>query len=364
MITNCAFSKKVILGAFMQHAPPIIGITMGDPVGIGPEIILQALQDPLIYKVCRPLVLGDIRILESTAKCIKSSPDLISISDPQSARYIYGKVDVMALSELDPDATEWGRPDRSTGNAMVGYITAAIEMAMDKKIDAMVTCPINKIALKLAGSEFHGHTEMLATKTNTDNYAMMFSGSKLRVVLATIHEPLSSVPSLLTTEGVVSIIELTKRELSNRFNVSDPHIAVAGLNPHAGEDGLFGDEEKRIIEPAIKIIREKGIRITGPVPPDTLFFHAVSGPFDAVICMYHDQGLIPFKMVHFTDGVNITIGLPIIRTSVDHGTAYDIAGTGKADTGSLIAAILSAADQAVCIQKRSTIGKNKSINGS
>lgn len=335
----------------MQHELPVIGITMGDPVGIGPEIILQALRDPLIYKVCRPFVLGDARILESAAECIKSSPDLLSISDPQSARYLYGKIDVMALSELDPGITEWGKPNKSTGNAMVTYITTAIEMAMDKKIDAMVTCPINKIALKLSGSEFHGHTEMLARKTNTDSYAMMFDGSKLRVVLATIHEPLSSVPSLITTEGIVSIIELTKRELAKRFNVSDPHIAVAGLNPHAGEDGLFGDEEKRIIKPAIKIARKKGIRLSGPIPPDTLFFHAVSGPFDAVISMYHDQGLIPFKMVHFNDGVNITIGLPIIRTSVDHGTAYNIAGTGKADPGSLTAAILSAANQAVCTQK-------------
>lgn len=335
----------------MQHELPVIGITMGDPVGIGPEIILQALQDPLIYKSCRPLVLGDTRILESAAKCVKSSPGLLSIPDPQSARYLYGKIDVMALSELDPGITEWGKPNKSTGNAMVTYITAAIEMAMDKKIDAMVTCPINKIALKLSGSEFHGHTEMLARKTNTDKYAMMFDGSKLRVVLATIHEPLSSVPALITTEGIVSIIELTKRELAKRFNVSDPHIAVAGLNPHAGEDGLFGDEEKRIIKPAIKIAREKGIRLSGPIPPDTLFFHAVSGPFDAVISMYHDQGLIPFKMVHFNDGVNITIGLPIIRTSVDHGTAYNIAGTGTANPGSLTAAILSAASQAVCTQK-------------
>jgi len=336
----------------MQHIRPIIGITMGDPVGIGPEIILQALKDPLIYQTCRPFVLGDFRILESAAGCIKNSPDLLAISHPQSAKYIYGKIDVMVLSNLDPDSMEWGKPDASTGKAMVDYITKAVDMATGKKIDAMVTCPINKTAMKLSGSKFTGHTEMLAERTSTDKYAMMLAGSKLKVVLITIHEPIAKVASLLETDKIVSVIELTGQELYRRFNVTSPHIAVAALNPHAGEDGLFGDEEKKIIEPAIKIARKKGLNVSGPIPPDTLFFHAVSDQFDAVVCMYHDQGLIPFKMIHFTDGVNITLGLPIIRTSVDHGTAYDIAGTGKADPGSLIAAIRSAADQVACILKQ------------
>jgi len=332
----------------MLETPPVIGITMGDPVGIGPEIILKALQDPLIYEVCRPFVLGDARILDSVSRCVKHSAALNIIKEPRFAGRVYGEIDVMELSRLDPALAQWGKPNSSTGNAMVTYITTAIDLAMAKTISAMVTCPINKAALKLAGSKFHGHTEMLARQTNTDNYAMMFSGSKLKVVLATIHEPLASVSSLLTTEGIVTVIELTCRELTRRFDVPDPHIAVAGLNPHAGEGGLFGNQEKDIIEPAIRTARNKGIHVSGPIPADTLFYHAVSGPFDAVLSMYHDQGLIPFKLLHFNDGVNITIGLPIIRTSVDHGTAYDIAGTGKADPGSLKAAILSAANQAVC----------------
>lgn len=332
----------------MQHARPVIGITMGDPVGIGPEIILKTLSDPMIYEACHPLVLGDIRVLEAAKACIPDSPELVPASCANALKYIYGKIDVMVLSDLDPEAVQWGAPNPSTGKAMINYITTAVDLALANTIDAMVTCPINKVAMKLAGSRFAGHTELLADRTHTSMYAMMLAGTKLRVVLITIHEPIASVPALLDTDKIVSVIELTRRELSRRFNVSEPHIAVAALNPHAGEDGLFGDEEKTIIEPAIHMARQSGWHVSGPIPPDTLFVHAARGRFDAVVCMYHDQGLIPFKMIHFKDGVNITLGLPIIRTSVDHGTAYDIAGTGRADPGSLSAAILSAAHQVAC----------------
>ncbi|MBU2455299.1 MAG: 4-hydroxythreonine-4-phosphate dehydrogenase PdxA, partial [Proteobacteria bacterium] len=210
----------------------------------------------------------------------------------------------------------------------------------------LVTCPITKTALKLAGSQFHGHTEMLAHRTNTQEYAMMLAGKKLKVVLVTIHIPISQVSASLTTENIIEKIRLTHFSLKNRFNIKAPKIAVAGLNPHSGEASMFGHEEEDIIAPAVRLAKKEGLDIHGPLPPDTVFFQAVNAKYDAVVCMYHDQGLIPFKLIHFKDGVNTTLGLPIIRTSVDHGTAYDIAWHGIADPSSLTEAIKMAAFQA------------------
>ncbi|NQT70368.1 MAG: 4-hydroxythreonine-4-phosphate dehydrogenase PdxA, partial [Desulfobacteraceae bacterium] len=190
-------------------------------------------------------------------------------------------------------------------------------------------------------------TELLAERTGSKVFVMMLAGSRLRVVLVTIHIPLKSVPAVLSKERIIQTIRITGRALSDRFGCQDPRLAVAGLNPHAGEEGMFGDEEINIIAPAVQQARSEGFNVAGPSPPDTIFYRAVEGHYDAVVCMYHDQGLIPFKLIHFTDGVNTTLGLPIIRTSVDHGTAYDIAGTGRADPGSLVAAINMAAQQAV-----------------
>ncbi len=332
---------------------PIIGITMGDPVGIGPEIILLSLKNPSIYEVCKPLVIGDSQILGAAKKIIQSSLNLESIKNPDAGTYKCGVVDVLNISELDPDKTSWGKPTVQTGGAMVRYITAAADLAIKKRIAAMVTCPINKMAMRLSGFHYNGHTELLAERTKSDEFAMMLAGDRLRVVLVTIHVPLRDVPAILSKQKIVRTIKLAWQALYERFGIKAPHIAVAGLNPHAGEGGMFGNEEKNIISPAIRDAGNQGFYASGPFPPDTVFYHAANKRYDAVVSMYHDQGLIPFKLIHFNDGVNTTLGLPIIRTSVDHGTAYDIAGTGIADPGSLIAAINMAAQQAVYALEKS-----------
>ena len=331
----------------MSDLRPLIGITMGDPVGVGPEIILLTLSNPSIYNVCRPLVFGDIRTLNTAKESIGSRLDLKTVAKPATGLYRYGSVDVLNLSELDPQKISWGRPSIESGRAMMHYVTTAVDMAVKEHIAAIVTCPINKMAMKIAGFHYSGHTELLAERTGSKVFVMMLAGSRLRVVLVTIHIPLKSVPAVLSKERIIQTIRITGRALSDRFGCQDPRLAVAGLNPHAGEEGMFGDEEINIIAPAVQQARSEGFNVAGPYPPDTIFYHAAKGLYDAVVCMYHDQGLIPFKLIHFTDGVNTTLGLPIIRTSVDHGTAYDIAGTGKADPGSLIAAINLAAQQAV-----------------
>ena len=330
----------------MENNRPLIGITMGDPVGIGPEVILLALGNPSIHEICRPLVIGDMGVLLFAKQCTGSRLHLNPVNKPDNGGYRFGSIDVLNISNLDAEHLMFGLPTPNTGHAMVSYITTAIEMAVQKQIAAMVTCPINKSVLKMAGYPYNGHTELLAKQTQSDNIAMMLAGSRLRVVLVTIHEPLKRVAGLLSVEKITNTISIAHHGLINRFGIRDPLIAVAGLNPHAGEKGLFGKEEDQIIIPAIERSRQTGARIVGPFPPDTLFYYASKGAYDAVICMYHDQGLIPFKLIHFHDGVNTTLGLPIIRTSVDHGTAYDIAGTGKADPGSLIAAIKMAAQHA------------------
>jgi 4-hydroxythreonine-4-phosphate dehydrogenase len=329
----------------MKKYRPIIGITMGDPVGIGPEIILSALVNPSIYKKCRPLVIGDMERLKVLKGYIKSDLQFNAVKEPKNGVYQCGCVDVVSTFKLEPGQILWGEPTALTGKAMVSYITSTIDMAIQGRIDAMVTCPINKQAMHMAGFFYNGHTEILAEKTNTTAFAMMLAGDKLRVVLVTIHIPLKDVSSVLSKEKILQTIIITGSSLSGRFGLKKPRIAVAGLNPHAGEGGIFGHEEERMILPAVNLAKSQGLDVFGPYPPDTIFYHAQNGLYDAVICMYHDQGLIPFKMIHFKDGVNTTLGLPIIRTSVDHGTAYDIAGKGKADPGSLTAAIKMAAEQ-------------------
>lgn len=325
---------------------PIIGITMGDPVGIGPEISLLALKDPSIHAICKPLVIGDVRILSSLERILGSNMDLNLIESPVNGIYEKGTMDIMNLSALDPDKSISGQPTQQTGRAMITYVQTAIDMALDGQIAAMVTGPINKSAIGMAGFSFKGHTELLSERTGSKHVVMMMAGERLRVALVTIHEPLRSVPDLLSVAKICTTISITNQSLVCRFGVPTPRLAVAGLNPHAGESVIMGREEDQIIRPAIERSRKEGYRVDGPFPPDSLFYQATKGNWDAIVCMYHDQALIPFKMLHFDEGVNTTLGLPIIRTSVDHGTAYDIAGTGSADPGSLIAAIRMAAEQA------------------
>jgi 4-hydroxythreonine-4-phosphate dehydrogenase len=330
------------MGAPILHTLPIIGITMGDPAGVGPEIIIKALSDPALYEICRPLVLGDRGALSLCLR--KDDPCSIrEISRPSEASGIPGRIDLITLCRLNKTCLTPGSPTVEGGVAMVDCILEAVDLALQGEIAAMVTCPISKVLMQQAGYLYEGHTRFIAERTGAKDYVMMLAGAKLRVTLATVHCALKDVPALLTKEGIVKTILVTSKALAQDFALKVPRIAVAALNPHAGEEGLFGKEEAEIIEPALMEARENGYPVQGPFPPDTVFHRAASGHFDAVIAMYHDQGLIPLKLLHFSDAVNITLGLPIIRTSVDHGTAYDIAGKGVADSSSLKAAIRMAA---------------------
>ncbi|MBS3808829.1 MAG: 4-hydroxythreonine-4-phosphate dehydrogenase PdxA [Desulfobacterales bacterium] len=319
---------------------------MGDPAGVGPEIICMALSRAEVFESAKPLVIGDTGVLEKAAAVTGANLKWAAVERADPGEFDPATIPVINLSSLDVKVHNWGRPGSETGRAMMSYIERAIDMAMSGEISALTTCPINKAAMKMAGGEYSGHTELLARRTGATTYAMMMAGKRLRVVLVTIHVALRTVADAIDPGRITEMIRLTDRALKARFGIGAPEIAVAGLNPHAGEEEMFGDEETRLIRPAIDRALSEGISASGPHPPDTVFYHAAAGKYDAVVCMYHDQGLIPFKMIHFRDGVNTTLGLPIIRTSVDHGTAYDIAGKGSADPQSLIAAVEMAAEHA------------------
>ncbi len=286
----------------MSAMKPRVAITCGDPAGIGPEIAQKAANDPRVRAVCEPVVYGP----------------------PASARFTPGELSGQA------------------GRAAYDTLCEAVKDAQSGVVAAVATAPVNKLAFARAGLPWKGHTDLLAHLTGSPRVAMMFWSEPLKVVLATIHIPLASVTSALTRELVDDIIDLSSRELP-RFGIAQPRLAVAGLNPHAGEDGLLGHEEAKVLRPAIEAAQKRGIHINGPFPGDTVFGRAVRGEFDAVIACYHDQGLIPVKLLAFGRAVNVTLGLPIIRTSVDHGTAFDIAGKNVADPASMIEATLLAA---------------------
>lgn len=325
---------------------PILALTMGDPVGVGPELMVLALSDPLIYQVCRPLVLGDLPALERARGQLAPGHKIQVTDHPQSGRYEPGTLDVMALSHLAPEDLQYGRPTAAGGAAMVSYILTATDLALKGEVAGIVTGPISKTAMNLSGYAYPGHTELLAARTGAPEVAMMLAGEDFRVVLATIHCALAEVPSRLSQAGLLRLFRLTCKALAADFGLASPRLGVAALNPHAGEGGLFGREEEEIIAPAVRQAQAEGLAVDGPFPADTLFWRHRQGQFAAICAMYHDQGLIPLKLLHFMDAVNVTLGLPIIRTSVDHGTAYDLAGTGKAHPGSLKAAIRLAAKMA------------------
>lgn len=320
---------------------PRIAITMGDPAGIGPEIIVKALPGEDISQVCRPIILGDVGLLRTVSRGIGPRSFHV-MADPGDISERTGTIDVIPLSNLKSSVTP-GRPTAEGGKAMVTYILRAVELATSGEVAAMVTCPINKELMNQVGYGFEGHTELIAHLTHTKDYVMMLAGEKLRVALVTIHCPLRDVAKHINKELIKKTINITCRALERDFAIKNPRVAVAALNPHAGESGLFGREDMEIIKPAVDEARDSGLLVEGPLAADTVFYHALNGRFDAVVAMYHDQGLIPLKLLHFTDAVNLTLGLPIVRTSVDHGTAYDIAGRGIADPSSLIAAIKMAA---------------------
>jgi 4-hydroxythreonine-4-phosphate dehydrogenase len=331
---------------------PLIGITMGDPAGIGPEIILKALADPEVYACCRPVVLGDREILGSALTGGSVGLRIKTVAAPKDAFGHCGVIDLIPLSNLERGNILPGKPVLAGGKAMVDYILEAVELAGRGEIRAMVTCPISKTLMHQAGYTYEGHTQLIAERTGAKDYVMMLAGSRLRVALATIHCGLKEVVHLLDAQTVYRTIHITATALRQDLGIAFPRVAVAALNPHAGEDGLFGSEEEEVILPAVLRARTEGMDIQGPLPGDTVFWKAAEGQFDVVVAMYHDQGLIPLKLLHFSDAVNLTLGLPIVRTSVDHGTAYDIAGTGKADPSSLKAAIKMAACIAMNRRKR------------
>ena len=319
---------------------------MGDPVGVGPEIMVLALADRAVYHACRPLVLGDLPALDRARQELTPHLTLHPIKDPSEGGYQAGTIDLLAVSHLSPSDLTHSHPTAAGGQAMVSYILTAVDMALNMEVAGMVTGPISKAALHLAGYRYPGHTELLAERTNASEVAMMLAGGNFRVVLATIHCALSEVPERLTFDGLLRLFNLTCRALQHDFGIPNPRLGVAALNPHASEGGLFGDEETEIIIPAVLEARGRGLPVSGPFPADTLFWRHAQGEFDAICAMYHDQGLIPLKLLHFMNAVNVTLGLPIIRTSVDHGTAYDLAGEGSAHPGSLKAAIFMAAEMA------------------
>jgi len=322
---------------------PTIGITMGDPTGIGPEIIIKVLSDKSTFHFCRPIVLGDKSIMERAIQLLNSTLKVNEMKKVEEKEYKNGTLNLLNLSDIDVAEARYGVPTKVCGKAMVRYIKEAVKLALAGRMDAITTAPISKKAMSDAGYLYPGHTELLAELTGSREYVMMLAGDRLRVVLVTIHCGLKEVPHLLTIEKILTTIRITHSALVNFFNEETPKIAVAALNPHAGEGGLFGKEEEEIILPAIKQAQEVGINVEGPLPPDSLFYHAAQGAYSAVVSMYHDQGLIPLKLLHFEDAVNVTLGLPLIRTSVDHGTAYDIAGTGRANPLSLLSALRLAA---------------------
>ena len=326
---------------------PLIAITMGDPCGVGPEIIVKAWSHPEVGARCFPLVVGDRGALERALRVCGSRLGIAEVAEPEDAcRVPANAMALLPLSRLTEEDLRYGRPTLATGEAVYRYICTAARLCLAGRVAAMATAPINKEAMNRAGHDFHGHTELLAELCGVGDYVMMLAGDLLRVSLVTIHEALRDVPGLISRERVLNTIRITAAGVRLLTGKDRPRLAVLALNPHCGEGGMFGNEEQESITPAIEAAQGEGIDAAGPLSADTLFYFAQKGEYDGVVAMYHDQGLIPLKMLHFDDGVNVTLGLPIIRTSVDHGTAYDLAGTGRASEKSLLAAVRMAVGMA------------------
>jgi len=327
----------------------LIALTMGDPSGIGYEIILKG-YSKFKKKPYQVIVIGNYRFLREKAKIMGLSMDFHLVDDSSEFKLIPNMLNLIDLDIL-PENIPLGSPDKEAGKASYEYIKKAVSLAIMGKVSAITTGPINKKALALAGLTFAGHTEILAKLTGSQNYAMMLMGGNIKVVLVSTHIALSEVKKFIKKERIYKIITLANRSLK-LFGIKTPHIAVAGLNPHAGDGGIFGKEDTEEILPAVEMARQNNIDVTGPHPADALFVKAKKGDFDAVVVMYHDQGLIPVKMEAFGKGVNVTLGLSVIRTSVDHGTAYDIVGKGVSSPSSLIEALDVAAELATIKKKK------------
>jgi 4-hydroxythreonine-4-phosphate dehydrogenase len=328
---------------------PILGVTMGDPAGVGPEIIARAAAEPAVRRDSRPVVIGAASTMQAALGLIGSPLALHAVRRVAECRWGEGTLEVLDLANVDMDALPRAAVSGAAGKAAYEFIERAVALAQAREIDGIVTAPINKEALAAAGMQHSGHTEILARLSDTRDFAMLLLGDELRVIHVTTHVALRQVPALVTKERVLKTIRLAQKTMLDRGR-RDARIAVAGLNPHAGEDGLFGDEEKTSIIPAIEAARAEGMTVLGPLPADTLFSRARGGEFDIVVAMYHDQGHIPVKTLGFNydeqtkrwtglSGVNVTVGLPFLRVSVDHGTAFDRAWKGIANPESMIEAI-------------------------
>lgn len=338
---------------------PVIAITMGDPAGIGPEVILKAIRQARVRRALQPLLVGVADVFHD---CARRGGWRLRLQEYEAGKprdpdavWIY---DIPSAAQLPRPGTPLTPAARKRcGEVSWHALVAAVDLVQRGEAAALVTAPIAKAHWAAAGLKAPGHTELLARLAGDVAVRMMMAGRRLRVVLMTTHVPLAKVPRLLTTQLVDETIRIAHRALHEQFHLDSPRLAVAGLNPHAGEGGLFGREDQEILLPAVARARRRGIDVTGPLPADTVFFHAYRGMYDAVLCPYHDQALAPFKLVHFSDGVNVTLGLPFVRTSPDHGTAFDIAGQNRADASSMTAALLLAAELARHQKTRNRQGK-------
>ena len=328
---------------------PLLGITMGDPAGVGPEITAKALAAPETASACRPLVIGDRSVMEATLGILRLPLRLRAVSSPDACRFEPGTLECLDLANANAATLPRAQVSAEAGRAAYAYIERAVRLCQSGEIDGIVTAPVNKEALAAAGVQHSGHTEILAKLSGTQDFAMLLMGRDIKVIHVTTHVALRRVPDLCTEERVLRVIRLAQ-QCMNGLGVARPRIAVCGLNPHAGEDGLFGDEEKTRIIPAVGRARQEGLDARGPLPADTLFSRARGGEFDIVVAMYHDQGHVPVKTLGFTydeargqwtglSGVNVTVGLPFLRVSVDHGTAFDRAWKGIANPESMLEAI-------------------------
>ena len=329
----------------MNQPLPILALTAGDPAGIGPEVVVKALAVATVRQICRPVVIGWSDIIQQSADNLHLGMKARRISSVSEARFEPDHIDILEASPLSPDEFEVGQLSPAAGRAGLEAVKLAARLAMEGQVEGIVTGPLNKEAIVKAGIPFTGHTEVLGEVTHTSQYAMMLAGGKLRVVHVSTHISLRQAIERVRTDRVLSTIRLAA-DGCQQLGIASPRVAVALLNPHAGERGLFGSEEVEQISPAIEKARAEGINAIGPEPPDTVFLRCYQGDYDAVVAMYHDQGHIPSKMVAFKTGVNITLGLPIVRTSVDHGTAFDIAGKGLADPADMVESIRIAAQMA------------------
>jgi 4-hydroxythreonine-4-phosphate dehydrogenase len=335
-----------------MSSKPIIGITMGDPAGIGPEVVVKAVADRRVIRGCLPIVLGSYHVIYSAARKFLKGAAVRRMAWPEDAKTSGDGIGVLDCTGFDHGKIKTGRVTKLSGRMAADSVFCAVGLALSGQIDALVTAPLSKKGLRLAGYDFPGHTELLAYLTATSSYAMMFVSKRHKVVLVTTHLPLAEVARKISKKVILDKLAVTDTALQRYFGLRRPKVGVCALNPHCGEEGILGNEERRIIVPAVKAARRKRMRVDGPFSSDTIFSPAVSGNFDCILAMYHDQGLIPLKTRGLGEAVNVTIGLPIVRTSPDFGTALDIAGKGMADPKGIINAILLATRMARETKKR------------